>query len=322
MAASPVQPADFELVDLREIQPTAIEPVLDEQSAYWGRFFRWDFTPAKDIILRYVTTRNLYGYALESFGSLVGYSYFIHENNKAVLGELFVSTSHRGRLAERYLLTQTLRAAAVLPGVQRIEGQLLALSYKPVGERIYGRELRVHDRNFMVAPPLPARHRSAGADAAFEYRPWTDHDLDASAELIRLSYDGHVDSLINDQYRTPTGARRFLYNSTQHPGCGVFFRKGARAAFDRLSGGMAGLCLSSLVQPHTAHITQLCIDPRFRRAGLGRELLCRALDDFCRHGCERASLTVTASNQNAIRLYEQIGFRTTHTFPAIVWEAY
>ena len=147
-------------------------------------------------------------------------------------------------------------------------------------------------------------------------------DLDPTAKLIRRAYDGHVDSLINDQYRTSTGARRFLDNSTQHPGCGIFFRQGARAAFDRLTGEMAGLCLGSLVQSRVAHITQLCVGPNYRGRGLGRQLLSRASQEYRRHGCDAVSLTVTASNEGAIRLYESMGFRTIHRFPAIVWEAY
>jgi len=39
-------------------------------------------------------------------------------------------------------------------------------------------------------------------------------------------------------------------------------------------------------------------------------------------GCTSVSLTVTCSNVEAIRLYESIGFQTTATFPALVWEGF
>ena len=76
------------------------------------------------------------------------------------------------------------------------------------------------------------------------------------------------------------------------------------------------------MQPTVAHITQLCVGPSFRGRGLGRELLGRALKQYRDHGCRAASLTVTASNQGPIRLYESMSFRTVRRFPAIVWEAY
>jgi ribosomal protein S18 acetylase RimI-like enzyme len=39
-------------------------------------------------------------------------------------------------------------------------------------------------------------------------------------------------------------------------------------------------------------------------------------------GCTSTSLTVTCSNLEAIRLYESAGFRSTATFPALVWEGF
>jgi ribosomal protein S18 acetylase RimI-like enzyme len=252
----------------------------------------------------------------------VGYSYFIHEANKALLGELFVSAAYRSDPTERHLLTKTLRAAAVFPGVSRIEGQLLALGFDPAGDSIYGRKLAVYPRNFMLTDGLETASSPTESGAGFEFREWTDQHLEPAVELIRRAYEGHVDSLINDQYRTSTGVRRFLYNSTQHPGCGVFLRHGARAVFDGLTGELAGVCLGSLVHSDVAHVTQLCVSPTHRGRGLARQLLSQAAQEYRRHGCNGASLTVTASNEAAIRLYESMGFRTVRQFPAIVWEAY
>ncbi len=60
--------------------------------------------------------------------------------------------------------------------------------------------------------------------------------------------------------------------------------------------------------------------PRLKGKGLGYELLRRSLLALGEAGCRQASLTVTAANQNAVRLYERVGFRLSHTFNALVWE--
>jgi ribosomal protein S18 acetylase RimI-like enzyme len=39
-------------------------------------------------------------------------------------------------------------------------------------------------------------------------------------------------------------------------------------------------------------------------------------------GCERTSLTVTASNSGAIQLYQRLGFRSTRRFAAYVWDGF
>ena len=65
--------------------------------------------------------------------------------------------------------------------------------------------------------------------------------------LIAAAYKGHVDATINDQYGSVTGARRFIHNIVQYPGCGRFFPAVA-------GGGPAGRRhgrnhLGSLVRP-------------------------------------------------------------------------
>jgi ribosomal protein S18 acetylase RimI-like enzyme len=39
-------------------------------------------------------------------------------------------------------------------------------------------------------------------------------------------------------------------------------------------------------------------------------------------GCRSATLTVTASNEDAVALYERVGFVTVRQFSAFVWEGY
>ena len=321
MAASPVQSSELTVGDLREFRSDILESLLDEQAAFWDRELRWDFSASKELLLRFIDLRNLYGFVLLKNTIPIGYSYFIHENRKALLGDLFVLAAHREPYAERMLLNHTLRAAAVFPGVRRIEGQLLALSGDWPETLIYGRVVRNFPRRFMVTPAL-APLGPHGSSAGVGYRPWTERDLESTAELIFRAYQGHVDASINDQYRATAGARRFLFNSAQHPGCGMFFRKAARAAIDRLTGAVTGVCLGSLVQPKVGHITQLCVDPRFRRRRVGAELLSQALDAYRSQGCEAVSLTVTESNRGAIALYESAGFRTHRRFSAFVWESY
>ncbi len=320
MAASPAQPANLEVVDLRAFRADDVRPLLDEQSQLWSDVYRWDFEASREVILRFIDMRNLYGYSLLSEGRLIGYSYFVHEQRKALIGDLFISESHRSEQAERYLLYNTLHAAAAVPGVNRIEGQLLALTCNPAGEVVHGRPLAVHERSFMMMDGFQKLETGPPGGQAFRYLPWSEHDLEATAELICSSYENHVDSLINDQYRSLAGARRFLFNSTQHPGCGVFFRRGALSAIEPSSRMLCGICLGSLVQARVGHITQLCVAPFARGKGIGYELLRRAGKSFQEYGCDAVSLTVTSSNTGAVQLYQSLGFSVLRKFFAFVWE--
>ena len=140
--------------------------------------------------------------------------------------------------------------------------------------------------------------------------------------MIASAYEGHVDSRINDQYRSVSGARRFLLNIIQYPGCGAFFQPGSYVAADTAAGQLCGICLSSLVSADVGHITQICVTPEVRGTGAGYELLRRSLNALAEYGCRAASLTVTSSNTGAIELYERVGFRTRDRFAAYVWDGF
>lgn len=58
-----------------------------------------------------------------------------------------------------------------------------------------------------------------------------------------------------------------------------------------------------------AHITLLAIHPDYQRQGLGKLLLYKLLEEAVQRQLERATLEVRISNQSAISLYQQFGFR-------------
>jgi len=151
---------------------------------------------------------------------------------------------------------------------------------------------------------------------------WSEHYQDQASQLISAAYTGHIDSRINDQYRSPAGARRFLHNIVNYPGCGAFYRPASCIALDALTGRMVGVSLASIVAPATGHITQICVAPSARGTGIGHELLRHSLTTLRDMGCRVASLTVTAANEDAVNLYHRVGFRIVRKFSAYVWEGF
>jgi len=161
----------------------------------------------------------------------------------------------------------------------------------------------------------------ASVGSRFRFVPWEDRFMHAAAAIIAGAYKSETDSEINAQYRSPAGARRFLSNIVEFPGCGTFHAAASFMAYDRESGEAAGMVLSSFVADDTGHISQLCVMPEARGAGLGKELLRAAAAALYLNGARRVSLTVTSSNRTAISIYEKFGFRDIRTFYAYIWEA-
>jgi len=163
---------------------------------------------------------------------------------------------------------------------------------------------------------LTERHPSQ----AVWFDSWSERKQDEAATLIASAYQGHIDSEINDQYRSPAGARRFLMNIVQYPGCGSFFQPASYVAMEPGLGRLVGICLASLVQADVGHVTQVCVSKAAHGTGVGYELIRRSLDSLVRHGCRKVTLTVTGNNSEAIRVYERMGFRKTRNFSAYVWD--
>jgi ribosomal protein S18 acetylase RimI-like enzyme len=321
-ALSEPVPQSPRIVDLRQLAPRELDVVLLEETVEWEARLDWDFAPSADLIRQFMGTRALNGCALVDRGEVIGYAYTVVEDRKGLIGDLYVRSGWRGGETELQLFRVLLNGLGATPFIQRIESQLmlvepaiaLALRHERPAVKVYERLLMKLDAT--AALEMPRR----GDAGRFHIEPWADHLHESAANAIALAYNDHIDGQINDQYRSLAGARRFLYNIVQFPGCGTFYKPGSFIAFDTRTGWVAGIVLVSFVGPEVGHITQLCVTPHVRGAGLGYELLRRAVLGLRMRGAKRISLTVTAVNNEAVQLYHRCGFEEVRRFFAYVWD--
>jgi len=270
----------MEILDLRHFSSADLRPLLEDEISMWGRLLSWDYATSAEMILRYMDAKILPGYAAIERGSIFGYSFFVYEQNKGVIGDLFVRDSARDGArgsnrheVEERLLTHVIETLQQSPGIHRVEAQLLAHYTGEVSRPFLQQGFSRHPRVFMnfdigkhpqSAPPIPPE---------FEIRPWSEQEYQSAAALITAAYRGHVDSEINDQYRTLTGSLRFLNNIVRFPGCGTFDPRASFVVFQGRTRTLVGLILCSQVRPDVGHITQVCVLPEYRSAGLGEAML-------------------------------------------------
>ena len=314
----PVEKA--EIIDLRRLSARDLEPLLREETAVWREELDWDFEKSADLVRRFVDLRALNGSGLVVAGRIAGYLYYVLEESKGLIGDLYLHRAAREVEHENLLLEWALDAMWSNPYISRIESQLLMLDYAP--GRVVPRRghTNAYERNFMRADLRTADLREGVVRRPMYVEKWSDLYQEPAAQLIAAAYAGHVDSLINDQYRSVGGARRFLFNIVQYPGCGNFYPPASYGAFEALSARLCGVSLASLVAADCGHITQICVSPDVRGTGIGHELLRRSMTTLRDMGCRYVSLTVTAANAEAVSLYERVGFRTVRRFGAYVWE--
>ena len=316
-------PQQIEVLDLRHFNAKRLRPLLDQEAEFWQRRLRWDYRGSTDLLLQYLDSRILPGFVALDRGRICGYTFCVYEGHKSVIGDLYASTDHPAPLAvchtlARHLL-ETLEAS---PDIDRVEAQLLlfdAGTLTPIFQNLYP-----YSPAFTVFPRLfleytiPPGQRAIDLPRDLEICPWNSNFYQPSAELIHGAYAGHVDSTINDQYRSLAGSLRFLHNIVRFPGCGIFDPQSSWFLRHRATNTLAAIILCSRVAPDIAHVTQLCVAPAYRGRGLGGLML-----DFCMRYLptrryRALTLTVSEANTAALRLYTAAGFTTRHRFDALV----
>jgi len=313
----------MEILDLRHFSSADLRPLLEDEVVMWGNLLSWDYAGSAEMILRYMDAKILPGYAAIERGSIFGYSFFVYEQSKGVIGDLYVRdggrTPNRHEVEER-LLTHVIETLQQSPGIHRVEAQLLAHDTGEVARPFLQQGFSRHPRVFMNFDIARHPQTTPILKPEFEIRPWSEQEYQPAAAVITAAYRGHVDSDINDQYRTLSGSLRFLNNIVRFPGCGSFDPQGSFVVSDRRSRSLVGLILCSQIRPDVGHITQVCVLPEYRSAGLGVVLLAATTRSLRQRRFQAISLTVTEANDRAIALYKRIGFESTRVFDAFVWE--
>lgn len=308
-----------EIIDLRHFGATELRPLLMEEARLWSERMSWDYQSSAEMILRYLDSKILPGYTAVEAGQVLGYSFFVYEGSKGVVGDMFTSARSNHDLGEKLLnhVTETLQNS---PGIHRIEAQLLLHDTGTNMAPFVRRGFRRFPRLFMSLPLHPAPDFHAPELKGFTLRSWMEQDFQPAANVIMQSYAGHVDSEINDQYRSIAGSLRFLNNIIRFPGCGTFDPQSSFTAVHTASRAVVGMLLCSRVRDDVGHVTQVCLLPELRKQGLARVMMAACLRSLQERKFNELSLTVTQANHNAVELYKRLGFHTRRVFDAFVWE--
>jgi ribosomal protein S18 acetylase RimI-like enzyme len=317
----------LEILDLRHYSAHELRPLLQSEARLWRQRLRWDYQSSMELLLQYLDSRILPGFVAVDKGRICGFAFCVYEGHKAVIGDAYATATEpeQALYCTRLLLEHLRELLKNSPGVDRIESQMLLYDAGTLGDSFLDAGFTLYMRLFMEYDIERAGNMtgdSMGAlPAHIEIRPWASAYYQTAAELIHASYSDHVDALINDQYRSLHGSLRFLHNIVRFPGCGVFEPEQSWLLLDKRDGSLVGMILCSRIAYDVAHITQICVAKAYRGQGLGRALLRHCMTQLRRVGFTAITLTVTESNEQAVKLYEELGFFVRHRFDAMVFDA-
>lgn len=238
----------IEILDLRHFTAPALRPVLDAEGELWKQRLHWDYRASIKLLMQYLDSHMLPGYAAVEEEQVAGYAFCVYEETKAVIGDAFALPGQGcgAHEIEGTLLRHLFELLENSPNVDRIESQLLLHPSGTHAGIFSDAGFRVFRRLFMVQQivglwSLPQVDLPEG----MELRPWRDEDLSQAGQLITEAYRDHPDSDINDQYRTAHGSQRFLHNIVRYAGCGTFSAQVSHVVVDRRSRAFIALVLGS-----------------------------------------------------------------------------
>jgi ribosomal protein S18 acetylase RimI-like enzyme len=318
-----------EVIDIRRLAADDFAALLDAEGRAWSERMRWDYAPAARVIRACLADRRLNGYALVNGGSVEGYSFYVCENDKGLIGDCFMADPAAASNSLFRLLGHVLEALMAWPGVRRIESQLPHFSAETLEPCFTRHGFRTYLRRFMLLN-LNGGHAEIPDSAAaaetlrsgqFVIQPWERKHDQQAVDLICQAYRGHIDAAINDQYASASGASRLIENIVELRGCGEQVPRASLIAIHAPTRRLAGVVALTGVRRQTAHIPQVAVAPEFQSHGLGAALLATAFREAVRRGYREVSLTVTDLNRRAVSFYERLGFETFRTFGAYVWNS-
>ena len=318
------QPSGVEILDLRHFSSQHLRPLLEHETGMWYRLMSWDYHSSAEMILRYIDSKILPGYAAVENGRVGGYAFFVYEGSKGVVGDLYADQSIQlaqgPGAVERLLALHVIETLQQSPGIHRIEAQLLPHESGSLSETFVTEGFRQFPRLFMALPLNGNLKTQVLSTPDIEFRRWGEQDFQPAASVITAAYRGHIDSEINDQYRSLNGSLRFLNNIVRFPGCGVFDGSASFVAVSKLTRSVAGVLLCSRVKDDVGHITQVCVLPEQRGKRIGESLIAMCTNELRSRNFAALSLTVTEANTKAVGLYLRLGFDVKRRFDAFVWE--
>src|SRR5579862_1652916 len=137
------------VVELRLLRGGDLDMLLEEETQVWRDTLDWDFRGSAGLVRRFLEMQALNGYALLVNGYPVGYCYYVAEERKGLIGDLYVMKDYLNVENEERLLSAVVEGLMKTQYIRRIESQLMMLRTGTAMDLPERRYLHTHLRNFM-----------------------------------------------------------------------------------------------------------------------------------------------------------------------------
>jgi GNAT superfamily N-acetyltransferase len=299
------------------LDPASFFSLMNEEEEAWLCDLGWDYSAIRQILISFIRQKLLPGYAATNEKEVLGYTYFLVNQVKGIIGAIYAAQLSPVQEIVENLLSLTISSLRENPQINRVEAQIMPFNsanlsaiFERHGFNYYPRfYLDLHLDDF----------RAAECDPTEKIVAWDSAHLRLAAEMTSLSYTNQTDALICEDYRTVAGCESYLKSLVENPGCGIFMPE---ASFMCLDGRQApcGFIIGCRISDGVGMIPQIAVHPDYQGRGVGNTLVQRSFERYKALGFHTVSLTATRDNRRAFDWYQRLGFKIRKQFGAFVWE--
>ena len=311
--------SDFKYLPIKHLDENVLLALMEEEEKVWLSDLGWDYSPIRQILVSFVKQKLLPGYvAVAKDKEAIGYTYFLVNQAKGIIGALYVSKNSRSQDAVEELLSLTISCLKDSQNIKRVEAQIMPFHNLNLTATFTKNGFRYYPRYYLDLD-LDAFTNGLNAPSVQKIVPWDSVYLERAAEMTLMSYHNQSDAEICEDYRTKAGCVGYLRSLVENPGCGVFMPEASFMGLDEQN-SPCGFVICCRISSGAGMIPQIAVHPSYQGIGLGKALILRSFEQLRSMGFHTLSLTVTKKNRRAYDWYQRLGFRIRKEFGAYVWE--
>jgi ribosomal protein S18 acetylase RimI-like enzyme len=310
--------SDLKYIPISCLDEIRLQPLMEDEERMWRADLDWDYAPIRQVLVAFIRQKLLPGYVAVADGNALGYTYFLTNQSKGVIGALYAMNAARSQEAVDELLALSISCLKDTQNTKRVEAQIMPFNHLNLSSA-FMRNGFSHCRRYYLDLDLNNNRTKAELPSALRIIPWDATYLARTAEMTLLSYENQVDAEICQDYRTETGCESYLRSMVDNPGCGIFIPE---ASFVGLNGQdtLCGFVFCCRISNGAAIIPQIAVHPLYQGRRLGNMLMNRAFAQLKALGFRTVCLTVTEENLRAFEWYQRLGFKMRKEFGAYVWQ--
>ena len=310
--------SNLKYIPISCLDETLLQPLLEDERRMWLADLDWDYAPIQQILVAFINQKLLPGYVAVSDSKALGYTYFLINQSRGVIGALYAMNAPRSQEAVDALIAMSISYLKDTQKIKRVEAQIMPFHNLNLASA-FTRNGFSHCRRYYLDLDLDNPRKKPELPSALRIVPWDATYLARTAEMTLLSYKNQTDAEICEDYRTRTGCESYLRSLVENPGCGIFMPETSFIGLDA-QGVPCGFVFCCRISNGAAIIPQIAVHPLYQGRRLGNTLMHRAFAQLKMLGFRTVSLTVTKENLRAIEWYQRLGFKMRKEFGAYVWQ--